>query len=652
MSSGSGLRPVSRFGRRDWWQLGITAGITLLLYLPTLRYGFVWDDNHLITGNRFLTRATIPEVFARDFWFNPDKPPNEGDMSYYRPLPVLSFLFERREFELSPAGYHLTNILLHLAAVVLLWFVLRELAGPGLAATLGTLFYALNPAMNCGVTFISNRTYLLAGVLLLLSFLMLLQGRRDIRHEEHEADQPLHHKGHKEQEKEHRDSRLVSSVSFVFSRPVVFALALLGALLSVEAALVGVVIAAGWLLLPGIAKHNDHKEHQDHKQRHSVFPVSFASGTDRGRWFIAGGLALLVYLGLRLGVAKISLAPPSVTHWATLQPLRVLNTFGQQLFLFVVPFGQRVIYTVGSGFTGFSVYTVFGLLFLLVPPVLLAAGRRLSAVSALGYAWMVLFLLPFSNLLFLGPSGRMLYLSGIGVVILILSALPIHRRDAENAEYPPGPARPGMSRLLPAICCILSAIYLTAFAVQLVRRNEVWFDELSLSRAMASEAPDSPGAHLNLGAELAKRKQPLAAVAEYRLAIENDSNYISPHNRLAFALLELDSVEGALAEFRAVVRLEPSSADARNNLALTMKRAGMLDSAIANYQAALTLEPSDTTLNNLGRALLEYGDARAAIATLKPVLARQPGFAAARANLADAYMVAGFPDSADMVRGR
>jgi len=595
----------------QWWILGAVAGIVLLLYLPTLRYGFVWDDGHLITTNTFLEHTTIPEIFARDFWFNPGKPAHEGDVSYYRPLPILSFFLERREFELSPAGYHLTNILLHVFVVVLFWFVLRELYGSGWWAGFGALFYAVNPAMNCGVTFIANRTYLLAGLLLMLGLLMLLQGR-------------------------HREE-----ARYRWLRPVVFAVSLLGALLSVEASLVAVVIAAAWLLF-----------------NRRQYP-------DLLHWVLGAAGAVLVYLVLRLGIARISLMPPSVTHWAAMEPLRVINTFGQQLFLFLVPFGQRVIYTVGPTFTSFSVYTMFGLLFMLAPPTLMLARRRPNTAlrALLGYSWLVLFLLPFSNLLFLGPSGRMLYLSGIGVVIYALALIPprsagtahrgVAKRAEENSDFALRFQRLGGEFVgLRNAVLVLLGLYLTAFAVQLVRRNEVWFDELSLDQAMVREAPDSPGAHLNLGAELAKRNRPLEAIAQYRLAIEDDSSYVSPHNRLAFALMEEDSVEGAAQEFREVVRLDPNSADARNNLALTLKRAGMLDSAILYYRAALSIAPSDTTLNNLARALLEHGNYPEAVNALKQVLAHQPYFEAARQNLTAAYLAAGLPDSADMLKGR
>ena len=54
-----------------------------------------------------------------------------------------------------------------------------------------------------------------------------------------------------------------------------------------------------------------------------------------------------------------------------------------------------------------SVYTVLGILFLLLPMALvlwLKSGR-----AVLGAAWLILFLLPSGSAMLLGPAGRTLY---------------------------------------------------------------------------------------------------------------------------------------------------------------------------------------------------------------------------------------------------
>lgn len=571
--------------KRIWALLVGATGITVLLYLPTLWYGFVWDDNHLIVSNRFLETTNPFQLFSRGFWYNPDRGENEGDMSYYRPLTNLAFYLERKEFELNPAGYHLTSLLLHGAVVFLLGLILYELFRSSLAAALGSLGYGIAPAQNCVVTFIANRTYLLAGLFLLLSLLALLLGRK--------------------QTANHRGPGLLALLRLPeqlrrILLPVIYGSSFLLALLALEAPLVFTVLAAGWLIT----------------QRRNYRAI--------GYWAAATLVPLIIYFLLRSVVAGIPMRTGSVVHWAMAEPLRVINTFGLHSLLFFIPFGQKVIYTVGPEFTGFSGYTVIGLIILIAPLLLIILRPNARRHYLLGYSWLVVFLLPFANLLFLGPAGRMLYLASPGLVIITVAALQELK-----------PAKPAIQRLL----AVGLAAYGIALIGQLMVRNPVWRNELTLSRAMANEAPDSPGAHLNLGAELAKQGRMAEAIEHYRLSIAADSNYLPPRNRLAFALLEQGDYAGAIEQFAAVVRIDPS-ADAYNNLALTLKRAGLIDSAIRCYQAGLRLAPaSDTLLNNLGRAYLDKGDIPRAIALFEQLLARSPNFTPARENLREGYLL-------------
>jgi Flp pilus assembly protein TadD len=258
---------------------------------------------------------------------------------------------------------------------------------------------------------------------------------------------------------------------------------------------------------------------------------------------------------------------------------------------------------------------------------------------------MVLFLLPFAHLVFLGPAGRTLYLTAPGVLILV-SALakrtPYASRDTQ-------PAR-GSWRHASSVGRIAVLLYTAAFAVQTIRRNPVWRSEFALYQAMAREAPESAGAHLNFGTSLAEAGREAEAIDQYRAAIELSPDYIGPHSQLAFALLDQGDLVGATSEMREVVRLQPGSADAHNNLGLALKRSGQLDSAIAEYQAALRLDPnSELALNNLGSAFLARGDLRPAIAAFRAALRAQPDFDAARKNLVQAFQEAGMSDSAAAV---
>jgi tetratricopeptide (TPR) repeat protein len=592
--------------------------IALLLYLPTLQYDFVWDDGLLIQKNSFLDQTNPLELFTKGFWYNPEMNSDQGEMAYYRPLTNLSFYLERKEWGVRPMGYHLTSVVINAAVVFLVCLVLWELFGSVWLAALGGLVVGIHPAMNCIVTFISNRTYLLAMFFLLLSFYSLLRGERAGGNPKFQTLNPKPETLNARPRP--RNPGPPESSSRLWR--TLFACSFLLSLLALEAALVFVALAAGWLLV--------------RRARYRSLRV----------WLALTVLPVVIYFLLRLGIAHVAFAS-SVVRWAIGDPLRVINTFGQQMQLLLFPFNHRVIYVVTEEFSGFSVYTVLGIVFLGLPlyaiirqmkspgsspRVKLSARLEAGGLSWFGYAWIVLFLLPFAHLVFLGPAGRILYLTAPGLLILSYAFI----RQVRPA-----------SRTLRVTAWVLAGLYVAAFAVQTLRRNPMWRNEFDLYQAMVREAPESAGAHLNFGTALAGAGRKDEAIAHYRAAIELNPDYVGPHDQLAFALLDQGDMAGAIPELREVVRLQPESPDARNNLALALKRSGQLDSAIVEYQAAIRLDPNSAlTLNNLGSAYLAHGDFGQAIATLHAALRLQPGFQAARSNLAEAFRGAGMPDSA------
>ena len=588
--------------RSRWPVFGAAALVALLLYLPTLRYGFVWDDRTLILNNPFLGRANPVQILTREFWNNPDVDRSSGSMSYYRPLANLSVYADRKAWGLLPAGYHLTNIIINAAVVFFMCLLLWELFGSVWLAGVGGLLLGIHPAMNCIVTFVLNRTYLLALLFLLVCACALARGQRS-------------------------RGRLW---------PALFGGSLLLGALALEASMVFSAIAAAWLLA--------------NRTRYRRLSA----------WLAATALPIAAYLLLRLGIARIPFGGSDVLfRLAASEPLRVINTFGQQLQLLFFPFNQRVIYTPADAFTSFSLYTILGLLFLALPLYAvirlgrkglrtedggrktedrrtrsLLPARETARLGWYGYAWMVLFLLPFAHLLFLGPAGRMLYLSAPGVLILLAA---LYRATSHK-------------RLTSRIAFGAILFYSALFAVQTLRRNPIWHDELTLTGTMVREAPASSVGHLNYGWALADAGRTEEAIEQYRLAVGINPNYDRAHLCLALALNDRGDLPGAIREMREVVRLHPESWKVRNNLAVMLARNGQLDSAIVEYREALRQDPNSAlTLNNLGNAYMQVGDFRQAIPLLKAVLRLDPGFASARSDLADAYRKAGLPDSAALV---
>ena len=91
--------------------------------MPALQGLPLWDDDYLVADNPFIKSPLLfPEAF-RHYLF-PD-----GFSTHYRPLQNVSLGIDYLVWNTNPWGYHLTNVLLHIASGLLLYFLLRNLFG-------------------------------------------------------------------------------------------------------------------------------------------------------------------------------------------------------------------------------------------------------------------------------------------------------------------------------------------------------------------------------------------------------------------------------------------------------------------------------------------------------------------------------------------
>ena len=125
--------------------------IVLVVMSPALKNGFVdWDDVQYIISNQAL-RGPWSGVFT-------------AFPGYYHPLTILTYKIEFVLFGLSPFPYHLSNVLLHLAACVSAFCMFRALGARGESAFMGALLFGVHPVHVEPVAWISGRKELLWGL--------------------------------------------------------------------------------------------------------------------------------------------------------------------------------------------------------------------------------------------------------------------------------------------------------------------------------------------------------------------------------------------------------------------------------------------------------------------------------------------------------
>lgn len=136
--------------------------VVLVVYIPAMKAGFIWDDDSYLLNNRNL--LTLEGLWR--IWFTTDSP-------QYYPLVFTTFWIEQHLWGLNPAGYHVTNILLHLANSALLWALLARLGVR--YAFLGGLLFAVHPVHVESVAWVTERKNVLSAFFYLLSALSFLE---------------------------------------------------------------------------------------------------------------------------------------------------------------------------------------------------------------------------------------------------------------------------------------------------------------------------------------------------------------------------------------------------------------------------------------------------------------------------------------------
>ena len=161
--------------------------LVIILYIPSLKGEFVWDDLTYFKNNNILTKLSLFD-FKAIF---------ESSSNYWGELlPVRDYIYilEYHFFKESPFGYHIISILLFIASGMVLYFWIRRILGdyfkdtdkselteiyPQLGAGIALLLFYLNPIYVESVAYISGQKDALSMLFILLSIAYLYKFGRE-----------------------------------------------------------------------------------------------------------------------------------------------------------------------------------------------------------------------------------------------------------------------------------------------------------------------------------------------------------------------------------------------------------------------------------------------------------------------------------------
>ncbi len=492
--------------------------ISVGLYLPSLRYDFVWNDRHLIVGNRLLLTSSPKDILTRSFWAGAGLEEVDAPLNlYYRPFTTISYWLDLKISGGRPWFFHLVNVLLGAFATIGVTLIVWELLHSGVWAGLAGLLFATHPAHTECIAYISSRADLLVTTFLSFGAFALLRSIRK------------------------------RNWLWLLLLPFSYAMGLF----SKESA----------LLFPIL-----------------IFITPFLTQTRPPKrfWWLLPGLLIVVITYLWARAIIFNQALPTPTALGTVKITNIVNTFGYYIRMFLSPFAHRVKIPPDPKFSGVASVTIYTVIFLVSFP--LAAMRPRFWIALWGYAWAILFLLPVSNIFPLGlqAAERWLFLPSVGLIAIVITIfsrmLVAHHRLRAVVGVAliviAGLFARDVTRRLPIW---QNDLTLYSAMVKEARREPEGY--AGLARAIQTTLPDSAiklynraillnqgftDAHINIALLYTQKGDHRRAIHHLRLADELKPCSPKIQTYLAYAFLTAGQLDSAESAFNRAIALDSS----------------------------------------------------------------------------------------------
>jgi protein O-mannosyl-transferase len=619
--------PITQRSGWQWQGAVLLVVACLIVYLPAMRAGFVWDDDLLVTANPLV----LDPAGLHHIWFGSDAPD-------YAPITYSAFWLEWRLWANNPAGYHLVNIFLHAASVVLIWRVLLRLKIPG--AWLAALLFGIHPVNVASVAWIAE----LKNTLSLFFYLLSTRWYLEYEDKKHQGRYAL--------------ALLAAGFAFLSKGSTVV--------------LPVVLIGSAWW-------RNGKLTRNDWRSTAPFFALAaWAAATTvyfQGRLAQpASAHASFAFRVIRAGEAFWFYVWKDLVsiHLCAVYPIWTINTHSLLSYL---PAGAAaaclILFWLKRNSWGRGPFFAFGYFTVSILPVLgfVNMGFMDQAYAADWWQHLAIIgvLTPLAAAITIGfehAAGfqRLVF----GMTTLCMVFFFSMRAWDESTGY----------QSLEILCRRTLTINPAAWSAMdnlgtVLQRQGKLSEAISLYEAAARIKPNDSKSQLNLGLALQTSGRLEEALAHYQAAWrlnprdpqvlnnlgmalqsegKNDEasvvyqnalrlNAFNPeaHNNLGLLLQTEGRIDEAIAQYTEALRLKPDFAEAHYNLGLALQMQGKLDDAAGEYQKVLRAMPDDPSVhNNLGNILYQEGRIDDSIAQYQMALRARPDDAAAEHNLARA----------------
>ena len=566
--------------------IGILILLAALCYGNSLFNGFVYDDEQQILQNPYVKSwHYLPQIFTTTVWSFVGA---AGTTNYYRPLMTFTFLVLWQAFKDIPFGFHLFNVTLNAAVVVLVFAAGRRLFHDRRVAWVAAALFAIHPVHTEVVDWIAAVPELEVTFFVLLTFWLFTQLDRN-------------------------------SWKFHLATGASFAVALL----CKEPALMFAPLAIAF--------------------EHFVRPDNRGASL-LGKITRYAPLCAVAAAYLLLRVALFGKLAPVLQHAQITWPQAIYSGFalvaGYAKYLFW-PAPLSAFHVFHASVSPWELPVILGMFVVLISIALIVYLSKRVPEPAFCIFWIGITLGPVLNARWMASNvftERYLYLPSVGFCWLV-AWYGVRLWDRSTAT----------TAWRRSILAVASAAIVLISVLTIVRRNPIWRDDMTLYTRTLQIDPGAAVIRSNRASLYFDALQYDKALPEWQLALAQKPDNVVTMNALGILYTRLNRYDDAEASFEQAIAAKPLWGDSHFSRALLLQKTNHLPEALVEFKTGVTLSPLSAPAHRwYGEALLQDEQLDQAVEQFKQAVALDPTLEALH-DLSEGYILQGRPREAEPV---
>ena len=553
------------------WLISIAlAALTITAYWELRDNNFVsYDDDVYVTANAHVQRGLTLDNIG---WAL-----TSTSAANWHPLTWLSHMLDWELYGKNPAGHHITNLLIHMANVVLLFWLLEAMTGGLWQSAIVAALFAIHPLSVETVAWVAERKNVLSTLFWILTIWAYVWHARKPSWGRYSVV-------------------LLLFVMALMSKPMVVTLPLVLMLLDY------------WPLnrLKRTAETAPTRVNEKRTKRARPVKAAQSYPSLSLKQLVIEKLPLLLLALISSLVTVIAQRAGGAVGTIEAFPLLVrcenaVVSYARYLLDMIWPLRLAVFYphpqhSLPKWQLAMSAVVLVGLTVIVITHI------RKAGYLSVGWLWYGGTLVPVIGIVQVGlqsRADRYAYIPLIGIFIMIV--WPAWEWISQRRRR----------RQVAAVAVAGVVIALTA-----ATRSQVlyWTTSVTLFERALAVTENNYVAHNNLGESLAQQGRLDDAEAHFAAAIQINPLFADAHHNMGMSLVRRGKPGDAIAEFTRAIEIAPNFTDAHNKLGAALANQGNLSAAIASFSRALEIDPNYASARaNLGSAYEQQGRTREAI---------------------------------------